>query len=183
MVKVGSFDLYDHFNSPVFLSKAINSPEPVFINTYWASIAAFARTSPFTFVDHRTEPSFWSKARTFPSLSDRTIMPKPAETPVDTWFDWIVQLYFPDLVFIEEISPLDPAKNKFSPLKAGSKFPNVLLPSNESFQLIFKVFLLLKSSRDFGSPVSVSDSFDDQNFKESKELHEESRINIKKNTR
>ena len=89
-------------------------------------------------------------------------------------------MYFPDLVFIEEISPLDPAKNKFSPLKAGSKFPNVLLPSNESFQLIFKVFLLLKSSRDFGSPVSVSGSFDDQNFKESKELHEESRINIKK---
>ena len=111
-VSAGSLDLYDHVIDPVSLFKAINSPDPVLTTTIFVSITALLKTSPFTFVVHSIEPSFWSRAITFPSISATTKIPKPAAVPEDKKANSLDQLFVPVSISIDETVPSESEKNK-----------------------------------------------------------------------
>src|SRR6056300_1506072 len=95
IVKLGSLDLYDHFKSPVFLSRAISSPEDVLTIINLASIATFDNTSAFTLEDQISFPLDCSKIMTFPSISDTAKTPKPDDMPAERLLVLIVQFSSP----------------------------------------------------------------------------------------
>ena len=137
IVRLGSFDRYDHFNSPEFLSRAKSSPEPVLIITNFASIAAGAKTSAFTFDDHKIDPSSWLCAITLPSTSDTTNTPNPEAIPDERKLDCISQLTSPDKELIDKITPAESAIKRLFALKLGIKLPNVFSPLlDDIFQLV-----------------------------------------------
>ena len=85
----------------------------------FASIAAGAKTSPFTLTDQSSFPSFWSIAITFPSKSETINIPKPAAIPDERKLVSMSQLTLPEEVFIDLMLPELSEANKLSPLNAG----------------------------------------------------------------